>query len=348
MPTIQQGELRELSFRIFLAAGMPEEDARIVADHLVNSNLVGHDSHGVWHLPRYARGIQRRYVRWDEREVLRENAAMVVIDGHGGNGIVAVTRAVDLAVQKARAATFGAVGLRNVTHIGRLGDYPPRIAAQGMIGTVWLNGGGLFLSPYGSADRRLRPEPMAFAVPRRNGPPMMLDMTLSVVAGGKIEQKLVRGEPVPEGWLIDAEGHSVTDGERYRDGSAGVLPLGGLQFGHKGHGLAMMVEAIVGPLTLAGCTKGEREGGNGVLILAIDIAAFTDLGTYGAEVEGLVEWVGSARPLPGFARVYAPGEIEEETRTRRQQEGIEIPEPTWAEISAVAKELGVEIAGMPV
>jgi hydroxycarboxylate dehydrogenase B len=347
MPTIQHVPLRDLSLRIFLAAGMPEADAHIVADHLVNSNLVGHDSHGVWHLPRYARAVQRRYVPWEEREVLRENAAMVLIDGHGANGIVAVTRAVELAVAKARAATFGAVGLRGVTHIGRLGDYPPRIAERGMIGSVWLNGGGLFLAPFGSADRRLRPEPMAWAVPRRQGPPLMLDMTLSVVAGGKIEQKLVRGEAVPEGWLVNAEGEYVTDGERYRDGSAGVLPLGGLQFGHKGHGLAMMVEMIVGPLSLAGCTKGEREGGNGVLILAIDIGAFTDLETYTAEVEAHVAWVGSARPLPGFSRVYAPGEIEEETRARRLQEGIAIPAPTWAEIAAVAEELGVATAAAP-
>src|SRR5438093_13013232 len=180
MANIQHGPLRELSFRIFQAAGMPEADARIVADHVVNSNLVGHDSHGVWNLPRYVRGIQRRYVPWEEREVLRENAAMVVIDGHGGNGIVAVTRAVELAVEKARAATFGAVGLRNVTHIGRLGDYPPRIAERGMIGFVGLNGGGMFLAPFGSADRRLRPEPIAFSVPRRAGPPFVLDMTMSV------------------------------------------------------------------------------------------------------------------------------------------------------------------------
>src|SRR5262249_14972636 len=173
---IQHEPLRELSFRIFEAAGMPAADARIVADHLVTSNLVGHDSHGVWHLPRYVRGIARRYVPWEEREVVRENVAMVAIDGHGANGIVAVTRAVDLAVARAPNSTFGAVGLRGLTHIGRLGDYPPRCAAAGMIGSVWLNGGGLFLSPYGSADRRLRPEPMAFAGPPTKGPPLILHL----------------------------------------------------------------------------------------------------------------------------------------------------------------------------
>src|SRR5262245_24388037 len=247
MPIVQQDTLRDFTFRIFEATGIPVEDARIVADHVVNSNLVGHDSHGVWLVPGYARHMRDHSVKWDARGVLRENPSFVLFDGHGANGIVAVTRSVDLAVEKARKATFGMVGLRNVTHIARLGDYPPRIAEKGMIGLVWLNGGGLFLSAHGSADRRLRPEPIAFAVPRRNGSPFMLDITMSVVAGGKIEQKLIRDEPLPEGWVIDQQGNYVTDNQRYREGDTGVLPLGGLQFGHKGHGLAMMVEMIVGP-----------------------------------------------------------------------------------------------------
>ena len=169
-------------------------------------------------------------------------------------------------------------------------------------------------------------------------------MLLRGGAGGKIEQKIVRGEPLPEGWVIDQEGNYVTDGEGYRDQSTGVLPLGGLQFGHKGHGLAMMVEMLVGPLSHAGCTKGKR-GGGGIMVLAIDIESFTDLDTYVEEVEGLASWVCSARPLPGVNKVYAPGEIEEETRQRRLVEGIEIPEATWQQIGEVASEL---VVAMPV
>jgi uncharacterized oxidoreductase len=343
MPILQHAVLRDLCFRIFAATGIPTEDARIVSDHLVNSHLAGHDSHGVWFMAGYARGMKQRYVRWEDHQVSRENPAIRLIDGRGANGIVAVTRALDIAVEKARQSTLGFVGLRNVSHIGRLGDYPPRIAAHGMVGMVWMNGGGIFLAPFGSADRRLRPEPITFAVPRRHGPPFMLDITMSVVAGGKIEQKLVRNEPIPEGWLIDPEGRYVTEAPRYRDPEVGVLPLGGLQFGHKGHGLAMMIEMIVGPLTLAGCTNGvdKLHAGGGIMILALDISKFTDLETYLDQVEAHVEWVKSARPLPAFKRIYAPGELEEETRERRMREGIDIPAPTWAEIGALAAELGV-------
>ena len=344
MPIVQQGVLRSLCFQIFQAAGIPEEDARMVSDHLVDSHLAGHDSHGTWLLPGYVRGMVERYVRWEAHEVVRETPCLAIIDGRGANGIVAVNRALEMAVEKARNSTFGFVGLRRVTHICRLGDYPPRMAEQGMIGMVWLNGGGLFMSPFGSADRRLRPEPIAFSAPREKGPPVMLDMTMSVVAGGKIEQKIIRDEPLPEGWVVDPQGDYVTDARQYHENrETGVLPLGGLQFGHKGQGLGMMVEMLVGPLSHAGCTKGERGGGGGVMVLAIDIEAFTDLETYTHEVEGLAEWVCSARPLPGYGRVYAPGEIEEETRQRLLREGIDIAERTWAAIGEAATEVGVEM-----
>ena len=348
MPIVREEVLRPLAFEIFAATGIPEEDARIVADHLVDSHLAGHDSHGTWFLPGYARHMRSRYVPWDDREVVRDNPCLTIIDGRGANGIVAVTRAAELAVEKARASTFGFVGLNSVTHIGRLGDYPPRIAEQGMIGMVWLNGGGLFMAPHGSADRRLRPEPIAFSAPRRDGAPFMLDMTMTVVAGGKIEQKIVRGDPLPDGWVIDRNGDYVSDGELYHSDAANnaVLPLGGLQFGHKGHGLAMMVEMLVGPLSHAGCTKQDGPGGGGVMVLAIDISAFTPLDDYVEEVEALAAWVRSARPLPGFSQVYAPGEIEEETRARRRVEGFEIPDATWEQIAEVAGELGVEMPSL--
>ena len=344
MPVVPFNVLNDLSYSIFNATGIPEDDARILADHLTTSNLVGHDSHGVWFMPRYVPALQKNYKRWEDHIVTREQPSFVLIDGDGANGIVSVTKALDLAVEKARSCTFGMVGLKNVSHIGRMGDYPPRMAEQGMIGLVWMNGGGEFLSPFGSADRRLRPEPIAFGVPRKNGPPLMLDITLSVVAGGKIEQKIERDEPIPDGWLIDQDGHYVNEGKRYHDEpeNIGVLPLGGMQFGHKGHGLAMMIEMIVGPMALAGCTGGA--GGGGIMIMAINIESFMDLDAYKEEIEKHVAYVGSARPLPGFDKIYAPGEIEEANRRKNLDEGIYIPEPTWKTIAETAADLGI---GMP-
>ncbi len=173
-------------------------------------------------------------------DVLKESPCLTIIDCKSGNGIVAVTRSLEIAMEKARRSTFGFVGLRDTTHICRLGDYTPRMAEQGMIGMVWLNGGGMFMTPNGSADRKLCPEPISFGAPRRNGAPFMLDMTMTTVAGGKIEQKIVRREPLPENWMIDREGNSVSDTSDWHapEPVTGVPPLGWPQFGHKGAGLA--------------------------------------------------------------------------------------------------------------
>tara|TARA_B100000029_G_scaffold516797_2_gene634464 strand:- start:56678 stop:57718 length:1041 start_codon:yes stop_codon:yes gene_type:complete len=342
MPVVPYDKLNKLSRAIFRSTGIPEEDANILGDHLTNSNLLGHDSHGVWFLPRYVPDLKSKYRSWEERRVIIDKPGFTQIDGNNANGIVAVTKAISLAVEKARNSTIGLITLQNVSHIGRLGDFPPRIAAEGMIGMVGLNGGGEFVSPFGSADRRLRPEPIAFAVPRGKGPPLMLDMTLSVVAGGKIEQKIERNEPIPDGWLIDQEGQYVNDGSRYHaePDQVGVLPLGGLQFGHKGHGLAMMIEAIIGPLSNAGCTGGK--GGGGILIAALNIEAFMDLDDYTEEIEAHIAYVGSAKTLPGFEKVYAPGEIEEENKRKNLVEGIHIPEKTWKAIAETARECDVD------
>ena len=343
MPIVQQAPLRQLSFEIFKATGIPIDDARIISDHLVDNHLVGHDSHGVWFIPGYVRSMQDHYALWEGREVVRENPALTIINGKGANGIVAVTRALDLAVEKARQSTFGFVGLHNISHIGRLGDYPPRIADQGMIGMVWTNTGGLAVAPFGSADRKLRLAPVAYAVPRRNSSPFMLDMTFSVVAGGKIEQKIVRGEAIPEGWLIGESGQYITDGSVYHEEMASILPLGGIQFGHKGHGLAMIMEMIVGPLTWAGCTNDQGSGGGGALIIAIDVEKFTDSETFLDQVEEFASYVTSATPLSGHEKIYAPGEVEEEVKSRLELEGIAIPESTWTEIKEIAEQLSVDI-----
>ena len=344
VPRLNHETLYELVFNIFRATGIPNEDAHIIARHLVDSHLYGHDSHGTWLIPNYVKNIKDGYHLWEDHEVLRDRPSLQVINAKGANGIVAVTNALDIAVAKARKATFGFVGLHNTTHIGRLGDYPPKIAEKGMIGMVWLNGGGVFMAPHGSADRRLRPEPVAFSAPRRNAPPFMLDMTMTVVAGGKIEQKNILDQPLPKGWLIDDCGNFVTDANKYKSDSnrTAVPALGGLQFGHKGYGLGMMVEMLVGPLSGAGCTKSSSGTGGGTMILAINIEDFIELIDYENEVEDLASWVSSAKPLPGVDKIYTPGELELETYDTLEKQGISLPEPTWQAITAIATELDIE------
>ena len=326
MPVVRHEVLRRLSADIFVAAGVPKEDARTIGDHLVESDLRGRGSHGVWRIRRYVGDIQGRYVGWEGHEVLRETRCLAVIDGRGCNGVVALTHAAEMAVGKASESTFGAVGLHHITHVGSLGDPVRYIAERDMMGIVWSNAAGIFVAPFGSADRRVGPNPIAFAVPRRKGPPFVLDISLSAVAGTKIRQKMERKEPLPDGWVVDQQGNYVTDSQRYDDPDVALLPLGGLDFGHKGHGLSMMVEMIAGPLSHAGTTIGQGAGqglgagknGGGFFVMAIDVEAFTDLDAYKDQVEGYVEWVTSARPLPGVERVFVKGGV------KTYQRGVDV------------------------
>ncbi len=343
MLTIHHEVLRKFVYDMNIAAGGVEEDAQIVSNHVVDSNLMGHDSHGVIHAPSYANGMKGSPSA-DKMEIVRETPATAVINANGALGMVAAQKAMDLAVEKAKTNTFGAVGLHHCGHAGRMGTYPPRAAKVGMIGIVLLNGGGRFMHSFGGTSRRLPPNPIAISVPRKNGEPLMLDMTMSVVAGGKILVKIARDEEMPEGWMIDSDGKPVTDPNAFRDrhDDTAVMPVGGFQFGHKGSGLGFMIDAIAGGLSWAGCSR-ERptRGGSGIVMIAIKIQDFIDLEVYQQEIEYLTEWVKSSARLPGVDEIYVPGEFEERNRKKRMKAGIPIEEKTWNRLVEAAASYGV-------
>jgi hydroxycarboxylate dehydrogenase B len=343
MPVMPSAALSELIRAMFVKAGAPPDEAAIVADHLIESSLMGHDSHGVLRVPAYVKDMKKGVPPASACEVVRETPATRVVDAKGGLGIVAAYRAMEGAVEKARTRSFGSVGVHRLGHCGRLGAYPVIAAKAGMVGLCFLNGVARFTAPFGGTSRRLPPNPLAVAFPRADGDPVMLDITTSVVAGGKFQVKQARGERIPEGWMIDAEGKPLDDPERFF-GDAAVLPLGGFQFGHKGFGLALVVEALAGGLTGAGCTREDPvRGGNGFLAVAIRIADFVDPAEFEREIDGLVGWVKSSARLPGVEEILIPGEVEARTRDRRAREGIDVEDRTWDAISATARELGVTV-----
>ncbi|MCG9127243.1 Ldh family oxidoreductase [Candidatus Poribacteria bacterium] len=344
MPVVSHIVLRKFVYDIYRAAGGTEEDAKIVSDHVVDSNLVGHDSHGVINAPNYIGGMSGG-PSVDKMEIVRESGAATVINVNGALGMVAARKAMEMAVEKAKSCTIGAVGLHRCGHAGRMGEYPPIAANEGMIGIVLLNGGGRFMHPHGGTSRRLPPNPIAISVPRANGDPLLLDMTLSVVAGGKLLVQSARGEPIPEGWMIDSEGNAITDPDVFRERpeDTAVMPLGGFQFGHKGFGLAVMIDAIAGGLSWAGCSRqSPTRGASGIVMFAINIKDFIDLTDYEQEVEHLVEWVKSSAMLPGTEEIYVPGDFEQRSRELRIKEGIPIEEPTWNRLIESAEKFDVQ------
>lgn len=350
MPTFKPEALRQLGYQIFQAAGCSAADTHAVVDHLVDSNRFGHDSHGVIRYPEYVRAMREgRFNPQAKPTIVSDHPCAAVVDADGALGQVGGTFAMNLAMEKARQHGVATVTLRNTSHVGRAGAYPLQAAGQGMIGLAFVNAGrlGYQIAPYGGIDGRLTTDPIAFAAPRRNDPPIMVDMTTSVVAEGKVRVAINSGQKVPEGWLIDGHGNPTTNPrDLIGDPPGAILPMGGV-VAHKGYGLAFVVELLGGALSGQGCAAGERVmKSNGVLFTVYHIEHFTDLNTFYDEVDGLVRHVKSSRLAPGFSEILAPGEPEFRTAARRDQTGITVDETTWAHICREASTVGIDAASL--
>jgi len=346
LPRFRAEDLRQIGYQLFQAAGCTVEDAAAVVDHLVESNLFGHDSHGVLRYYEYTLAIREgRFQPQAQPEIVQERACTAVVDGNGALGQVGATFATNLAIQKAKQHGVATVVLRNTSHIGRAGAYPLLAARSGMMAQILVNAGhlGYQIAPFGGLDGRLSTNPLAFAAPRRQDPPIMLDMTTSVVAEGKIRVAINRGDKVPEGWIIDAQGNPSTDPNDFRkDPPGAILPLGG-PVSHKGYGLSIMVELLGGALSGQGCAAGERSMvSNGVLLTVYSIPHFSDLETYYDEVETMIDYVKSSRTASGFKEILLPGEPEFRSAQGRERAGIEVDETTWTRIKDEMLNFGVD------
>ena len=348
MPTLTAGAMRRIGHEFFTALGCRPADAEIVTDHLVRSNLYGHESHGLLRMYEYARAVSEGRVNpQGAPEVVSDRACTAVVDANGGFGQVGAALATNLAIQKAREHGIGSVSLRRASHVGRAGAYPVTIAAANMIGVVFVNSGrmGFQVTPFGGIDGRLGTNPLAFGAPRRADPPILVDMTTCTVADGKIRVATNLGKPLPPGWIVDAEGRPTTDPKDYWDEPRGaILPLGG-PLGHKGYALSMFMEICAGGLSGQGMSSGDRRGpGNGVLFTVYNIEHFTDMDFYYDEVEALVSHVKSSRTAPGVAEILVPGEPEFRTERERTRTGIPIDDTTWEKLCASARDIGLDPA----
>lgn len=255
--------------------------------------------------------------------------------------------AMRLAIDKAREHGTATVALRNSGHLGRVGAYPLMVAREGMIGLAHVNGGrlGYQIAPYGGIDGKLTTNPIAFAAPRRNADPIMVDMATSATAEGKVRLYRNRGKEMPAGWIIDHEGRPSRTPTDFTEEPAGaILPLGGVS-AHKGYCLSMMMEVLGGALAGQGCAAGERDlTSNGVLFHVYEIERFTDLDSYYDELEILVGHVRTSRVDPEVGEILLPGEPEFRTARQREREGIEIDQTTWDRIVEAAEFLEIDPA----
>tara|TARA_B100000809_G_scaffold16917_4_gene15107 strand:+ start:998 stop:2083 length:1086 start_codon:yes stop_codon:yes gene_type:complete len=340
--------LTRIGCALFEAAGCNEADARTVAEHLVESSLFGHDSHGTLRLYEYIDQIRAGTFAADGRpQIVRERGSTAILDGGGALGAVAGRLAVDRAAALAQAHGVATVTLRNCCHLGRIGAYPLALARQGLLAMAFVNAGrlGRQIPPYGGIDGKLSTNPIAFAAPRAAAHPILVDMTTSVVAEGKIRVAQNRGVAVPEGWLIDANGEPTTDPDKYLCEPRGaILPLGGV-VGYKGTCLSMTVEILGGLLSGEGCAAGATVmASNGMLLTAWDPTFFCDEDTYEDELEGLIAHMHTSRVDPAVGEIQLPGDPEFRQAAERGRHGIPIDDTTWERICERATGIGLDPA----
>jgi uncharacterized oxidoreductase len=342
---IDSSRLHDLAASIFHAAGCSAGEAGRVAGHLVEADLIGHESHGVIRIGPYLRWLKAGRVLADRTiQIAFENEAVAVVDGQFGFGQTVGEQAMDLGIAKAARHGVAVVALRNAGHLGRIGAWPSMAARAGKLSIHFVNtsGAGILVAPHGGIDRRLSANPIAAGIPRAGQSPIVLDMSTCTIAEGKIRVALNRGVPVPENCVIDAGGRPTTDPNVfYADPPGAILPIAG----HKGYGLAVLCEVLAGALTGGGCSDPANADrlANGMLSIILDPSVLRSDAAFAAEVERFIAWVKSSRTVSDAGEVLMPGEVEDRTKVARLRDGIDLDGTTWSQIVEAAASVGVAV-----
>ena len=335
--------LTDFAAAVYAGAGMPEADARLVADTLVQADLWGHQSHGVlrlgWYLDRIRTGVMQPVTT---PEFVVDAGAITVMDGHDGVGQVLAMRATHEAIKRARAHGIGAVAVRNSNHFGTCMYYTRRVAAAGCVAMLTSNGGPA-MAPSGGRTKIIGTNPWSVAAPVGTRAPFVVDMAATGVARGKIYLARNKHLPIPLGWAINQAGEPTTDPQEAIDGI--ILPMAE----HKGYAIAAMVDLLSGVLTGSGFLSAvhspyqtAEQSHCGHLLLAMDIAKFQPLEQFTARMEAFVDEIKAVPLAKGFDEVFYPGEIEENNDAKFRREGLALPEETIADLQRIAKNTGLE------
>lgn len=336
--------LRAHCTRVLEGLGVPSDQADLVAGSLVEADLRGVESHGVHLMVLYFDRLRAGHLRpRTEVTVLRDEGASALLDGGQGLGQVSGVAAVDLAVAKAREFGVGTVAVRNASHLGALGWYTLRGARDGCI-TLAAQNGPPFVPPFGGVDGIFSTNPMSYAVPAGDEPPLVLDMATTAVAGNRVLLAQKRGDAtIPEGWANDDQGRPTTD-----PAQASVRHLQWFG-GYKGYGIALLIEILGGILTGASFGLVDREPGEltgfdrvtrGYVFVALDPGHFGPVDAFRADVDRLVRDIHESTPAGGVERVLVPGELEHHRHLDRLANGIPLAPALLEELDRLGAETG--------
>lgn len=342
--------LRGFVQQVFERLGYAAADAAAAAAALHHADLRGCDTHGVANLvPIYVRGLLAGTIRVDAvPRWLQRRGACSLLDAAGGLGLLVGQQAMRAAMETARELGIGCVAVRGSTHFGAAGFYADLAREKGLIGLALTNlGNEPVAHALGSRKPLLGTNPIAFAAPADHQDALLVDISTTVTASGKIKRAQRRGESVPAGWLFDAEGMAVTDPELYARGAARLPMLGGTDTeagGHKGLALGLLVEVLCG--ALGGARTAAQRGQPGArsvghFLLAIDPGFFGVRDHFSEAMDGLLASIAGAAVLPGQAPLRYPGQGAAQAMHQRLRTGIPLDEPLLKELQLLASDLGL-------
>ena len=337
-------ELNRLVTAAFVRAGVPEDNAVVLAHALVEAEARGIESHGLRLTASYvARLGSGGFSATAAPHIVREGPAVALMDGENGLGPLVATRAMEVAITKARTAGIGACAAQRSNHYGAAAIYALQACEQGLIGIATTNSVAA-VAPPGGRVGAVGNTATAYGIPTAEEPPLVLDISMSTAARSRFALHAERGLPLPEGWAIDAEGKPTTDA---KEGLGGyLLPLGSPTAGHKGFGLAMLMD------TLAGALSGARFGvelqrmtdsdprpyGIGHFLLAIDPTWFGEPDEFRRRIDRMTRDLRATPRQPGVERIYAPGERSHERRQQAAAQGLKLEDALVKRLRQLAGE----------
>ncbi|OZI71826.1 Ldh family oxidoreductase [Bordetella genomosp. 12] len=355
--TVDAGKVKRQILVILDAWGMAPDLAQTAADIMVETDLLGVDSHGVSMLMMYEDMRNTGMLSLQSRpRVVRDRGCTALLDGGAGLGHPVSAMAMTLAADKALEHGVGVVGVRNSHHFGAAGLYARMASARGLVGLVTTATRGMTMVPPRGAAPVLGTNPLAFAAPAGRNPAFVLDMSTTTVAANKVKVYQLNDTSMPAGWVVDPAGQPVIDPQAgmdyvFRQPEGGLTPLGGsLELGsHKGYGLAMMVHILGGTLTGASFSpirnRTQKPGDPdniGHFFMAIDPDAFRDEGEFESDLDAVIDTMHATPPADPDEPVMVAGEPEMATREQRLREGIPIPARLDAHIREICARSGAD------
>ncbi len=341
-------DLRSFCQAAYEKAGVSEEEAFIVADLLAKADLRGVESHGVTRLPIYIQRLEKNYVRAECRlSVIKEKGPTLFLKAHGSMGHVVSHKAMEMAIKRASDFGLSWVAVKDSGHFGVTGLFPLMAAERDLIGYICSNSAPM-MAPFGGRERIIGNNPLSYAFPAKEHPPVVVDFSCSVVSSGKLILMRKKGEKIPLGWAVDKDGLPTEDPFAGYEGGGSLAPMGG----HKGYGLALAHEMLTAVLTQGKLTRHikslyeeDESGIQGTChsFMVIDPECFIGRQEFKKNMGRYIKGIKDSRPAKNVAEILVPGEPELRTQAERLEKGIPLVKRTVGDLTKLGQRLGLSL-----